>query len=421
MSDVFTKCVEWKDADLAKEMDLYPFYQAIEASYGATEVSVQGRRMIMIGSNNYLGLSADPRVKEAAFNAIQRYGTTASGSRLLNGTLALHEELEAKLARFLRREAAMVVSTGFQTNLAAISALPDRGDIVFADRFNHASLVDGLRLSQGIEQRYWHNDMAHLEELLAGSDPAVGKLIVADGVFSMDGDVCDLPGILALARKYGARVVIDDAHAMGVLGAKGRGTAEYFGLEDELDLVTGTFSKSFASLGGVIAGPARVINYIRHKARSVIFSAALPPPCAAAALKALEILEEEPERVTRLMDIAEKMHNGLRAMGYDTGGSVTPIIPVMIGDRMRCFALWKALFQEGIFTNPVTPPAVSAGRELLRTSYMATHTDAQLDRVLEAFERLGRRLGLIPRTRPSSYVPVQLARPGGQVPLRKSA
>lgn len=415
MADVFDKCGTWKDYRIAKATGLYPYFRAIEASHGSTEVEIEGRRVIMIGSNNYLGLSGDPRVKEAAIEAVQRFGSTCSGSRLLNGTLAAHEELEARLAKFLGKEAAVVVSTGFQTNLAALSALLGRHDLVFSDRQNHASLVDGIRLSYGQENRYRHNDMEHLEKLLAAAHPEAGKLIVTDGVFSMEGDIANIPKIVELAQKYRARLMIDDAHGMGVLGQMGRGTAEYFGLEEHTDLLMGTFSKSFASLGGVLAGSFEVINYIKHKARPVIFSASMTPAQVAAATKALEIIEAEPQRRERLLDIAEKMHNGLRALGYDTGVSVTPVVPVLIGDQVKCFRFWKALFEAGIFANPVIPPAVEPGHALIRTSFMATHTDEQLDRVLDTFEKIGHKLGVIPSTRPTSYARVRIARPGSFV------
>ncbi|MFP2896462.1 aminotransferase class I/II-fold pyridoxal phosphate-dependent enzyme [Corallococcus sp. 4LFB] len=420
MSDVFDKCRTWKDYRIAKATGLYPYFRAIEASHGATEVEIEGRRVIMVGSNNYLGLSADPRVKEAAIKATEKFGTTCSGSRLLNGTLALHEELEARLAKFLNREAAIVISTGFQTNLALASIL-GRHDIVFSDRANHASLVDGVRLSFATERKFRHNDMEHLEQLLAAAEPGAGKIIVTDGVFSMEGDVCNLPRIVELSKQYNARVMTDDAHAMGVLGELGRGTSEYFGLEKDVDLVMGTFSKSFASLGGVLAGPFDVINYIRHKARSVIFSASMTPASIAAALKATEIIEAEPQRRARLLDIAEKMHNGFRAMGFDTGVSVTPVVPVHIGDQVKCFRFWRALHEAGVFANPVIPPAVEAGHALIRTSYMATHTDAQLDQVLDTFEKIGRKLNVIPETRPTVYEPVKIARPGSAVRSNKAS
>jgi len=412
MRDVFDKCSAFKDDKIAKATGLYPYFRPIEASHGSTEVDIEGRRVIMVGSNNYLGLAGDPRVKEAALEAIRRFGTTCSGSRLLNGTLTLHEELESRLAKFLGREAALACSTGFQTNVATVSAILGRHDIVFTDRQNHASLVDGVRLGFAEEKRYRHNDMAHLEALLEGADPEAGKIIITDGVFSMEGDLCNLPKIVELAQKFRARVMTDDAHSMGVLGTHGRGTAEYFGLEAQTDLVMGTFSKSFASLGGVISGPYDVINFIKHRARPVVFSASMTPASVASALKALDIIEAEPQRRTRLLDIAEKMHNGFRAMGFDTGVSVTPVVPVLVGDQVKCFRFWKALFEAGVFTNPVIPPAVEPGHALLRTSYMATHTDAQLDRVLEQFEKIGRRMSIIPETRPTTYVPVKVARPG---------
>ena len=412
MRDVFDKCSAFKDVKIAKATGLYPYFRPIEASHASTEVDIEGRRVIMVGSNNYLGLAGDPRVKEAAIEAIRRFGSTCSGSRLLNGTLILHEELEARLAKFLGREAALVCSTGFQTNVATVSAILGRHDIVFTDRQNHASLVDGVRLGFAEEKRYRHQDMGHLESMLEAADPEAGKIIITDGVFSMEGDLCNLPKIVELAQRFNARVMTDDAHSMGVLGAHGRGTAEYFGLEAQTDLVMGTFSKSFASLGGVIAGPLDVITYVKHRARPVVFSASMTPAQVAAALKALDIIEAEPQRRARLLDIAEKMHNGFRAMGFDTGVSVTPVVPVLVGDQVKCFRFWKALFEAGIFTNPVIPPAVEPGHALLRTSYMATHTDAQLDRVLEQFERIGRRMGIIPETRPTSFVPVKVARPG---------
>lgn len=415
MADVFDKCSSWKDYKIAKATGLYPYFRPIEASFGGTEVEIDGRRLVMAGSNNYLGLATDPRIKEAALGAVKKFGSTCSGSRLLNGTLSLHEELETRLAKFLGREAAVVVSTGFQTNLAAISALLGRHDLVFSDRANHASLLDGIRLSFGEEKRFRHNDLDHLEKLLSSADPELGKLIVTDGVFSMEGDLCNLPKIVELAQKYHARVMVDDAHGMGVLGEKGRGTAEHFGLERQTDLQMGTFSKSFASLGGVLAGSFEVINYVKHKARAIVFSASMTPAAVASALKALEIIEAEPERRARLLDIAERMHNGFRAMGFDTGVSVTPVVPVLIGDQVKCFRFWKALFEAGVFANPVIPPAVEPGHALIRTSYMATHTDEQLDRVLETFERIGRKMGVIPQARPASHVPVKVARPGSFV------
>jgi 8-amino-7-oxononanoate synthase len=411
MADIFDKCFSFKDLKIAKATGLYPYYRPIEASHGATEVEFDGRRVVMVGSNNYLGLSTDPRVKEAAIEAVRKFGSTCSGSRLLNGTLTLHEELETKLARFLNRESAVVVSTGFQTNLT-LSGILGRHDIVFSDKQNHASLVDGVRLGMSEEKRYRHNDMEQLEKLLADADPDAGKLIVTDGVFSMEGDLSNIPKIVELAQKYRARVMVDDAHAMGVLGRLGRGTSEYFGLEAQVDLVMGTFSKSFASLGGVLAGPADVIAYIKHRSRPVVFSASMTPAAVASALKALEIVEAEPERRARLLDIAEKMHNGFRAMGFDTGVSVTPVVPVLVGDQVKCFRFWKALFEAGVFTNPVIPPAVEPGHALLRTSYMATHTDDQLDKVLDLFEKIGRKLKVIPESRPQSYTPVKIARPG---------
>ncbi|MFN0064594.1 MAG: aminotransferase class I/II-fold pyridoxal phosphate-dependent enzyme [Myxococcaceae bacterium] len=411
MSDVFDKCSAWKDYRIAKAAGLYPFFRPIESSEG-TEVDIEGKRILMVGSNNYLGLAGDPRVKAAAIDAIKKFGSTCSGSRLLNGTLSIHEELEARLAKFLNRESALVVSTGFTTNLATVSAILGRHDVVFSDKQNHASLLDGVRLGFAEEKRFRHGDMAHLEQQLAATEIDAPKIIITDGVFSMEGDLCNLPKIVELAQRYKARIMVDDAHAMGVLGDNGRGSSEYFGLEAQTDLVMGTFSKSFASLGGVIAGPFDVINYIKHRSRPFVFSASMTPAAVAAALKALEISQAEPQRRARLLDIAEKMHNGFRAMGFDTGVSVTPVVPVLVGDPVKCFRFWKTLYENGVFTNPVIPPAVEPGHSLLRTSYMATHTDEQLDRVLEIFEKIGRKMSIIPETRPTTYTPVKIARPG---------
>jgi 8-amino-7-oxononanoate synthase len=409
--DVFDKATSWRDLKIAKATGYYPYFKAISDSE-ATEVTIEGRRVIMIGSNNYLGLTRHPKVVAAAHEALDKYGTSCSGSRLLNGTLELHNELERRFARFLKKDAAICITTGFTTNLAVLSSLLGRGDVVFSDRQNHASLVDGVRLSYAEEKRFRHNDMAQLEKLLRETDPKHGKLIVTDGVFSMEGDLTDAVAITRLAKQYGARVAIDDAHGLGVMGAHGRGTAEHFGVEDDVDLVLGTFSKSFASLGGVVAGPQPVIDWIRHKARPFIFQAAMTPASAASAMAALEVIESEPERRERLWVITEKMQRGFKGMGFDTGVSVTPVVPLLVGEQLRCFKFWKALFEAGVFCNPVIPPAVSANQCLLRTSYMATHTDAQLDRVLDITEQIGKKLGVIPQIRPHTSVTVKVASPG---------
>ena len=391
--DLFEKCRQYTVARKAQAAGLYPYFIPLTDSEG-TEVTVGDHRLIMIGSNNYLGLTTHPKVRQAAIEATRRYGTSCTGSRFLNGTLELHLELERRLAEFVGTEAALVFSTGYQTNVGTISALVGRGDFVVTDKEDHASIVDGCRLAFGEMRRFRHNDMAHLEHVLAGLPEDAGKLVVVDGVFSMGGDIAPLPEIVLLCRKYGARLMVDDAHAMGVLG-KGRGTAAYFGLTDQVDLTMGTFSKSFASLGGFIAGAEDVIHYIQHHARSLIFSASMPPANVAAALAALEVMQEEPERIARVNRIGERMRAGFRQLGFNVGASETPIIPVIIGDDTRTFMAWKALYEAGVYTNPVVSPAVPTGSSLLRTSYMATHTDEQLDRVLATFAEVGRTLGLI--------------------------
>lgn len=391
--DLFEKCRQYTVARKAQAAGLYPYFIPLTDSEG-TEVTVGDHRLIMIGSNNYLGLTTHPKVRQAAIEATRRYGTSCTGSRFLNGTLELHLELERRLAEFVGTEAALVFSTGYQTNVGTISALVGRGDFVVTDKEDHASIVDGCRLAFGEMRRFRHNDMAHLEHVLAGLPEGAGKLVVVDGVFSMGGDIAPLPEIVSLCRKYGARLMVDDAHAMGVLG-EGRGTAAYFGLTDQVDLTMGTFSKSFASLGGFIAGAENVIHYIQHHARSLIFSASMPPANVAAALAALEVMQEEPERIARVNRIGERMRAGFRQLGFNVGASETPIIPVIIGDDTRTFMAWKALYGAGVYTNPVVSPAVPTGSSLLRTSYMATHTDEQLDRVLATFAEVGRTLGLI--------------------------
>ncbi|HBL69527.1 MAG TPA: 8-amino-7-oxononanoate synthase, partial [Firmicutes bacterium] len=339
--DIFAKCQEFTAAKELKEAGGYPYFIPLDETEG-TEVTINGQRLIMIGSNNYLGLTTDPRVRAAAIEAIHRFGTSCTGSRFLNGNLQMHIELEQRLANFVGKEAALVFSTGMQVNLGTISAIVGRGDIVITDRDDHASIVDGCRLSFGQMKRYRHNDMADLERVLKQCDPKAGKLLVVDGLFSMEGDIAPLPEMVPLCRKYGARLMCDDAHALGVLG-QGRGTAAHFGMTADVDLIMSTFSKSFASLGGFIAGDEVVIHYIQHHARSLIFSASIPPASAAAALAALDILEKEPERVERLHHNAEKMRAGFRALGLDTGNSVTPVIPIIIGDDQKTFAVWKAL------------------------------------------------------------------------------
>ncbi len=379
--DIFSKCFSFTTARDAMQQGIYPYFIPLTENEG-TVVEYQGHRLIMCGSNNYLGLTTHPKVREAACSATERFGTSCTGSRFLNGTLEFHEQLEHELAEWVGKQAALVFSTGMQANLGAVSAIVGRGDIVILDKDDHASIVDGARLGYGKIERYRHNDMDHLERVLKSLSDDAGKLIVVDGLFSMEGDLAPLPEIVPLAKKYGARLMVDDAHAMGVLGG-GKGTAAEFGLTDEVDLIMSTFSKSFASLGGFIAGDEDVVHYIKHFARSLIFSASIPPGNAAAALAALQVMREEPERIVRINQIGEKMRKGLSGLGFNIGKSVTPVVPIIIGDDERTFLTWKLLFENGVFVNPVISPAVSQGHQLLRTSYMATHTEEQLDQVLE--------------------------------------
>jgi 8-amino-7-oxononanoate synthase len=391
--DIFEKCSNYTAAKEAMASGLYPYFIPMTESEG-TEAVFLGHRLIMCGSNNYLGLTTDPRVRQAAIDAIHRFGTSCTGSRFLNGTLELHEQLEHELAEFVGKPAALVFSTGMQANLGAISALVSRSDVVILDKDDHASIVDGARLGWGEVKRFRHNDLADLERILAALPEDVGRLVVVDGLYSMGGDIVPLPDLVPVCKKYGARLMVDDAHAVGVLG-KGRGTAAHFGLTDQVDLIMSTFSKSFASLGGFVAGDETVMHYVKHQARSLIFSASIPPANAAAALASLHIMRDEPERVERLALIAEKMRTGYRQLGFNIGTSTTPIIPIIIGDNTKVLLFWKAMFENGVFVNPVVSPAAPQGMQLLRTSYMATHTDAQLDRVLEVFAKVGKELGVV--------------------------
>jgi 8-amino-7-oxononanoate synthase len=393
-ADVFRKALTFTRAAEARDSGFYPYFIPIEGSDG-TEVMIDGRNRIMIGSNNYLGLTHDPRVLEAAEKTARKYGSGCTGSRFLNGTLDLHIELEHDLAQFMEKEAALVFSTGYQTNLGTISTLVGRDDYVIIDKLDHASIVDGCHLSDGKTLRFRHNDMEDLERVLNRIEPDKGRLIAVDGVFSMEGDIAPLPEIVPLARKYNARILCDDAHSLGVLGPGGQGTPAHFGMNEEIDLVMGTFSKSFASIGGVIAGDARVIDYLKHLARPMIFSASLPPYAVGTVHKCLDIMRGEPERRERLWQITKKMKEGFTSLGFDTSTSETPIIPIIIGDVQRTFVFWKSLFEAGIFVNAVIPPAVPENACRLRTSYMATHTDSQLDHVLETFARIGKQVGII--------------------------
>ncbi|MBN1782066.1 pyridoxal phosphate-dependent aminotransferase family protein [bacterium] len=393
--DLFDKCKNFTRAREVIASGMYPYFRPIQSGPGS-EVLIEGRKVIMIGSNNYLGLTGHPKVVEAAKKAIDKYGTGCTGSRYLNGTLDIHVELEERLATFMNREKVLCFTTGHQSNQGAISAILGKNDIVFTDRADHASIVDGCRLSFGKIKKYRHNDMDDLERSLKSeSESDCGKLIVTDGVFSMEGDIVKLPRLIELASEYKARVYVDDAHSVGVLGKHGRGTAEHFGLEGKVDISMGTFSKSFASVGGFIAGDEQVIDYIKHFARSLIFSASPPPASVATVLASLDILEKEPERLEMLWKNTRKMREGYKQLGFDTGLSETPIIPIKIGADEDCFVFWKLLFENGIFANPAISPAVPPGEAIIRTSYMASHTDEELDKVLELFARLGKQLGII--------------------------
>lgn len=395
--DLFEKCKHFHKVDDLIAADLFPYFKPIQSASGP-EIVVDGRKMIMVGSNNYLGLTQHPHVIDLALRAVEKYGSGCTGSRLLNGTLDLHVELEERLQRFMKKEAVVVMSTGFQTNQAVISTIVGKDDVIVGDRANHASIVDGCRLAFGRTVKYRHNDMAHLEETLATvreQSPSAGILIVTDGVFSMEGDVANLPAIVELKKRFGARLFVDDAHGIGVFGANGRGVAEHFGVEDDVDLIMGTFSKSFASIGGFVAGPQRPVDFIRWLGRAFVFSASMPPSSVAGVIGALDIVESEPERRTRLWANAEKIKTGFKKIGLNTGHSYGAIVPIVIGDDLQVFQFWRKLFDAGLFTNPVITPAVAPGEGMIRTSYMATHTPEILDRVLEIVGRCAREFGLV--------------------------
>jgi 8-amino-7-oxononanoate synthase len=393
VADLFDKFETLTRTRRAEAMGCYPFFIPLESEAGP-EVVIGGRRLIMLGSNNYLGLTQDPRVKEAAIRAVERYGSGCTGSRLMNGTLDLHKKLEARLAQFVQKEDALAFTTGYQTNLGTISALVGRRDTVVLDRSAHASILDGCRLSLGEPVRFKHNDMQDLERVLQGIDPKRGILIVVDGVYSMEGDVANIPELVRLKKQYGARLMVDEAHSAGVFGQGGRGVAEHFGLLDEIDVYTATFSKSFASLGGFVAANADAVYYLRHVARAMLFSAALPPASAAAALTSLDIIETEPERRDRLWENTRFLHGGLRDLDLPTGRSESPIVPLIVGDEMRLVVFWRELFDRGVFTNAAASPAVEPDRALIRLSVMATHTRAQLGRALRVIVETASRQGL---------------------------
>jgi len=386
MTDIFNKCRNFHIVKQLIASGIYPYFKELESEQ-APEITIKGKKFIMFGSNNYLGLANDPRMKKAAIDAVQKFGTGVAGSRFLNGNTVLHTELERKLAAFKGREAALIYATGYQMNLGVVSALVGKGDFAIVDKLNHASILDGCRLSHGELRRFKHNNPEDLEKVLKEIGPNHGKLVIVDGVFSMEGDIAPIPEISRVCRKYGARLIVDDAHATGVLGKHGRGTIEHFGLSHkDVDLVVGTCSKSFASVGGFVVGDADILHYIQHISRSMIFSASLPPASVASISKALDIIEAEPQRIKKLWDNAAYLMARFKDMGLNTGETQTPIIPVVIGDNEKTFTLWRMLYDHGLFTNPVVSPAVPPKRAMLRVVATATHTREQLDRALDIFE-----------------------------------
>jgi len=390
---LFDKCRQFTAAREVQAAGMYPYFKPISESED-TVVVIEGKDRIMLGSNNYLGLTHHPKVLEAAQRALHRYGSGCTGSRFLNGTLDLHGQLEQALAGFLGKEDCLVFSTGYQANLGAVSGLVGRGDTVFLDKLDHASIVDGAKMSYGETERFNHGDLAQLERKLERRG-SKGALVVVDGVFSMEGNVADLPNLVEVSRRHGAALMVDDAHALGVLGPNGDGTAAHFGLVDEVDLIAGTFSKSLASIGGFVAGAENVIHYLRHHSRPLIFTASPPPANTAGVLAALEVLQSEPERREQLWANTRRLHEGFRSLGFDIGPTETPIVPVLIGPLEQTFLFWRKLYDAGVFTNPVAPPAVPPSQCRLRTSLMATHTFEQIDYAVETFGKIGRELGVI--------------------------
>ena len=390
---IFDKCINYKDPDKVIAAGVYPYFRTIESQQDPI-VMMNGREIVMCGSNNYLGLASHPGVKEAAIGAIRKYGTGCAGSRFLNGTLDIHVELEEKLAQFFRKEAALVYATGYQTNLGVLSTVIGRGDVAISDRLNHASIVDGLRLSLGEVKKFKHNDMEDLDRVLE-SVADRDKMVVVDGVFSMEGDLSPVDRIVQLKQKHDFGIMVDDAHGIGVLGETGRGTAEHFGVEDDVEIIMGTYSKSLATIGGFVAASGDIIKYLKHISRSMMFSASLAPALVAAVSAALDIIDQEPERRERLWANTERMMRDFRSVGFDIGDAASPIIPIVVGEDMLAFKIALMLQEEGVFANPVITPATPPGRALIRTSYMATHTNEHLDRVLEAFIKVGKQVGLI--------------------------
>ena len=397
MLDLFRKCYDFTRADEVKALGLYPYFRPIEENEGPV-VQIEGKKVIMAGSNNYLGLTAHPKVKEAAIKAIEKYGTGCSGSRYLTGTLDLHIELEERLAKFFNKEAVLLFSTGYQTAQGIIPTLVQRGDYVISDKDNHACIIAGNLMAKGATAefvRYKHNDMDDLERVIQKLPADAGKLVVSDGVFSTGGEIVELDKLNKIAKKYSARVLIDDAHSVGVIGKGGRGTASEFNLENEIDLTMGTFSKTFASLGGFVAGEAKVINYLKHHSPALIFSASPTPASVASALAALSILEAEPERVTMLINNANKVRQGLKKAGFTVLEGRTGIVPVIVGNDDIAFKMWRMLYDAGVFVNVFISPGVPPGRQMMRTSYMATHKEEHLNAIIDIFTETGKKLGLI--------------------------
>ena len=392
-SDILKKCYDFHVVNDLRKAGVYPYFHRVESQQGP-ETIVDGKKKVVVCSNNYLGLASHPKVIEASMEAAKKYGTSGTGSRFLNGTSDLHEKVEKKFAKYVNKEAAVLFTTGHHSNLGSISCLVGKGDVVITDRLDHASIIDGCRLSLGEMARFRHNDMADLERQLS-KHHGKAMLIVVDGVFSMEGDIANLPEISKLAKKHGARVFVDEAHSLGVLGENGSGTGSHFKMEDSVDVLMATASKSLASIGGFIASKAEVIDYIKHMARPMIFTASLPPACVGAIDAALDLIVAEPERRTKLMKNAEKMKKEFHLLGYDTNNSQSPIVPLTVGDDITAFKMWRMLFDEGVFTSPVVTPAVPEGHAIIRTSYMATHTDEHLDFILEKFKKIGKELGVI--------------------------
>jgi 8-amino-7-oxononanoate synthase len=395
--DIFQKCYEFTRADEVKAAGFYPYFRAIEENEGPV-VQIEGRKVIMAGSNNYLGLTAHPKVKEAAVRAVEKYGTGCSGSRYLTGTLDLHNELESRLAKYMGKESCLLFSTGYQTAQGIIPTIVQRGEYLITDKDNHACIVAGYMMAKGLFAeivRYKHNDIEDLERVISKLPLHVGKLLVTDGVFSTSGEIVNLPDLIKVTKKYNARVVVDDAHAIGVIGKGGRGTASHYGLENEVDLTFGTFSKTFASLGGFVVGNERVINYLKHQSPALIFSASPTPASVAAALAALDILEKEPERITKLIHNADRMRKGFKEAGFKIIEGQSAVVPVIVGDDMLAFKFWRELFDAGVFVNAFISPGVPPGLQMMRTSYMATHENHHLDRILEIFSKAGKNLGII--------------------------